>query len=1413
MAADNIAARRPEDELSDPTVSSVEPSPTPTPKSVGSEGLGSIRILLRSRARQGQGLPKRIGLSFRNLSVRAPSGSEVDVKTLPRAVLNTFGPDQIRFVQENILRSFSPKACAPTGRAILTDFSGIVKPGEMLLVLGRPGSGCSTFLRTLANQSPLAVTGDLEYANIPATAFRRGHARETIYLPEEDQHIACLTVRQTIRFALRNSLPAETRDIKLVTDLVENIAKMFGLSHALDTPVGGPFTPGLSGGERKRYNGSRCSLKTPVCGTLTLTFRVSIAEVLAAGSSVQCFDNSTRGLDSSTALDFAHALRAFTDIGKKTTLAALYQAGEDIYRSFDKVVLLDQGHEAFFGPTSEAWNYFEDLGYIPVPGQTTAEFLVNVTDHDERQVRPGSEAEKIKSPADLAAAFRRSGHYNRLLSEMEESRQKQEDALPPTDSYRLSFLAQVRECLTREYQLVLGQRRVYYIKWITTLILCLVCGSVYTDVDNSAAGAFARGGALYFALILNGWLQFPELFDAHSNRPVVERQAKLHLSRPSAVASARFLIDLPLIALQNALFLIAFYFLSRLRVQAGKIFFFYLTLFISTVCFSNLLRMFAYYVGTLDDCFRYGGFSCTVLLLFAGFLIRPNDMSPAFGWLHYVNPMFYGFENLFANEFTGLTLRCDDNLIPPNGVPGHQTCAIKGALPGQTSISGIQYLESFGFAASHRWRNIGIMIAIAFAYLFIGIFGSEVMRFAPQGGAPLVFARRRAQKTNDAGLVDVEKIAPASGCSSATGQANIASGRIGQLALTWKDIYVDIDDAKILKGISGYVRRGELTALCGVSGAGKTTLLTALSQKKFAGQLKGEVLVGSQPPSPSYRKTVGFAQQMDLHEGTATVREALEFSALLRQPKTYSRAEKLAYVDKVLELLGLTEVQDVLIGEDGSGLGVERLKRVTIGVELAARPEILFADEPTSGLDSQGAAHIVRYLKLLARQGQAIVVTIRQPSALLFSHFDNLLALSSEGQQLYFGKVTEALSYFARHGAISPEGANPGEFILETVGAGVNARSNDKGSNWAANWAASPEAAELKRQIGESKTGDEGNTRGEDEDASECNASVFAQTSLLTKRMLLNQWRNPPYMYSKMWVHVISAILVGFTFYQIGTSPQDLQNRMFSVFFILFLCNAIVNVILARYFFASLHWMFREGPSHTYGWVAFVSSTILSELPGAVLVTVLYYVLWYFPSGLPLGGEAAYIFLFLLTYEIFQILLGLFMMAMSPDLGAAGNVLVFIICTCNFFNGVNVPYQQIQVFWRYWLYYLSPFTYLLGGMVEAVTASVPVSCSAPDLTTFTAPPNQTCSDYVAKWALASSAQLLNPDASGPSQCQLCRWTTGDQFLSQFNLGDGQLGGRWGCWGIFVLFTLGNLALVYFFTWATKVKRWKLFYFF
>ena len=79
---------------------------------------------------------------------------------------------------------------------------------------------------------------------------------------------------------------------------------------------------------------------------------------------------------------------------------------------------------------------------------------------------------------------------------------------------------------------------------------------------------------------------------------------------------------------------------------------------------------------------------------------------------------------------------------------------------------------------------------------------------------------------------------------------------------------------------------------------------------------------------------------------------------------------------------------------------------MSAGVELASKPQLLlFLDEPTSGLDGQSAYNIVRFLKKLAAAGQAILVTVHQPNALLFESFDRLLLLKSGGRVVYFGDI------------------------------------------------------------------------------------------------------------------------------------------------------------------------------------------------------------------------------------------------------------------------------------------------------------------------------------------------------------------------------------------------------------------------
>ena len=115
--------------------------------------------------------------------------------------------------------------------------------------------------------------------------------------------------------------------------------------------------------------------------------------------------SSTRGLDSSTALEYVRALRISTDIVGRTTLVSIYQAGEQLYQMFDKVCLIYEGRMIYFGPADQARQYFIDMGYEPANRQTTADFLVAVTDPLGRKPRENYDSSSSRPLPQTAAEF------------------------------------------------------------------------------------------------------------------------------------------------------------------------------------------------------------------------------------------------------------------------------------------------------------------------------------------------------------------------------------------------------------------------------------------------------------------------------------------------------------------------------------------------------------------------------------------------------------------------------------------------------------------------------------------------------------------------------------------------------------------------------------------------------------------------------------------------------------------------------------------------------------------------------------------------------------------------------------------------------------------------------------------------
>jgi ATP-binding cassette subfamily G (WHITE) protein 2 (PDR) len=228
------------------------------------------------------------------------------------------------------------------------------------------------------------------------------------------------------------------------------------------------------------------------------------------------------------------------------------------------------------------------------------------------------------------------------------------------------------------------------------------------------------------------------------------------------------------------------------------------------------------------------------------------------------------------------------------------------------------------------------------------------------------------------------------------------------------------------------------------------------------------------------------------------------------------------------------------------GLNVEQRKRLTIGVELVAKPQLLlFLDEPTSGLDSQTSWNILDLLEKLANHGQAILCTIHQPSAMLFERFDRLLFLAKGGKTVYFDEVGKnshkLIDYFERHGGPKYQtGENPAEYILHAIGAAPGSHSD---VDWHAEWLDSPERAAVREELARLRR--EGSGAAADDKSSdpaaykEFAAPLGQQFFIVTKRVFQQIWRSPTYIYSKIALVSIVGLFIGFSLFKVGRPAFD----------------------------------------------------------------------------------------------------------------------------------------------------------------------------------------------------------------------------------------------------------------------------------
>jgi ATP-binding cassette subfamily G (WHITE) protein 2 (PDR) len=1369
--------------------------------------------------------PAALGVAFKDLRAFGKSSDADYQTTVLNAPFKLVGKAWDAVVNRNdTSRNFD----------ILKPMDGLIKRGTVTVVLGRPGAGCTTFLKTISSHTHGFKVGDesiISYDGLTAHEIRNNYRGDVTYSAETDVHFPHLTVGQTLNFAAGLRVPQNrphgiSRE-EYAQRITEVYMAMYGLSHTFNTKVGDELVRGVSGGERKR---------------------VSIAEVSLCGSYLQCWDNATRGLDSATALEFLRALKTQATVMGVTSLIAIYQCSQDAYDLFDNCILLYEGYQIYSGRADEAKEYFIKMGYDCPARQSTADFLTSLTNPAERVVRPGYANKVPRTPKQFYDFWNSSPEREELVNDVNEfidhcsansvskqfaeaHRARQSDHTRKSSSFRVSYWMQIRHLLARNVDRTKAFPGIALAAIVGNVIMSLVLSSLFYNLRPNTGSFYERGAAMFFGVLFNCFSSLLEIMAIFEARPIIEKHKQYALYHPSADALASIISEVPSKLIISICFNVIYYFMIGFRREPGAFFYYMLMCIVGTFSMSHLFRSIGSFYASLSAAMIPASLALLALSLYAGFAIPTPNMLGWSRWINYINPIAYVFESLMSNEFHGREFPCS-TYIPSGGpydsVPGeNRVCTVVGSIAGQSSVNGTAYLKlSYDYSFANRWRNFGIVVGFIFFFLFTYLLACEYNKGSMQRGEITLFPRSKLRKNSKAKkkqievLADIEAGGGDAAVAALTAAQNVLNDDLNKIhagsdIFHWRDVCYDVQIGKetrrILNHVDGWIKPGTLTALMGASGAGKTTLLDVLASRVTTGTIYGHMFVNGHIRDASFQRSTGYAQQQDLHMQTSTVREALQFSAYLRQPASVSRELKDAYVESVITILEMESYADAVVGVPGEGLNVEQRKRLTIGVELAARPKLLlFLDEPTSGLDSQTAWSVCQLMRKLADNGQAILCTIHQPSALLLQEFDRLLFLAKGGKTVYFGELGQnaktLIKYFESYGAPHcPEEANPAEWMLEIIGAAPGSHASQ---DYHQVWLNSQQYRRVKKELANMEDNLARIPRDmTDETQQEFAASIWTQYIQVTKRVFEQYYRTPTYIWSKVALTVLSALFNGFTFYKNDKSLQGLQNQMLSIFMFTIVINPLIQQMLPQFVYQRSLYEARERPSKTFSWKAWVAAQITAELPWQIMIGTLGFFCWFYPVGFYRNAEptqavserTALTWLLVVSFYAFISTFGQMCAAAVGQAEIGGNLAsICFTMALNFCGVLKYP----KGFWI-WMYYVSPFSYFVQSMMSTTLGNAAVVCAKKELVKFAPPFNQTCGDYLNPYISFAGGYLTDPNAV--DTCNFCVMSKTNTFLTSIH---SDFDKRWQNWGIFFCYVFINIILCVLIYWAVRVPKGK-----
>jgi ABC-type multidrug transport system ATPase subunit/ABC-type multidrug transport system permease subunit len=1226
-----------------------------------------------------------------------------------------------------------------TQKRILNHVDAVFEPSTITLVLGQPGSGKTSLMKVLSGQLPMkniSIEGDVTYNGRTWKELLPKLPQLAAYVPQSDKHFPSLSVQETLEFAhaccteevaskrgkqaLSKGTPEQNEAaLRTAESIYKNypdvIIEQLGLQMCRDTAIGNSMTRGVSGGERRRVT------------TGEMEFGMKYATFM---------DEISTGLDSAATFDIVATQRDIAKTLHKTVVIALLQPAPEVFELFDNVMLLNDGEVLYHGPREQVLPWFESLGFVCPPDRDVADYLLDLGTDEQYQYEavkaghhPSLRCLTPRLASEFAELFQQSHIHHDTLRALEAPMsialaKDAEEHIDKMPEFRQSFWSSAWTLTRRQTMIALRNTAFIRVRAFMVVFMGLVYASTFYQVDPAnvqvSLGVLFQGTMF---LQLGQASQIPSFIAA---REIYYKQRRANFYRTASFAIGCSVALIPTAVGECVVFGSLVYWMCGFIAEASYFLFFLLAMVLTNMVFCAWFFCVTAMSPNFNIAKPMSTFSITFYVVFAGFVV-PLGRIPAFlVWIYWINPIAWCLRSVAVNQYRS-------PIFDVCVYDGEDYCAQFNMTMGEYSLS------QYDVPSDRVWVWAGVAF-LMFAYVFLMAFGSYVLEHKRYDAAVAAVAVVTSIVEN-AKLDDDDENHHESTVSYALASTPRATNVVAPeesstdvvvlnlheehdkmfvpVTLAFKDLWYSVpkpgskhETIDLLKGISGYALPGTMTALMGSSGAGKTTLMDVIAGRKTGGTIRGDILLNGYPATElAIRRCTGYCEQMDIHSESSTIREALTFSAFLRQDSSVSERAKLASVEECLDLLDMRAVADQII----RGRSQEQMKRLTIGVELAAQPSVLFLDEPTSGLDAHSAKVIMDGVRKVADSGRTIVCTIHQPSSDVFFLFDSLLLLKRGGEMVFFGELANAqhddrecghlIDYFEAIPEVArlPEGQNPATWMLECIGAGVAAASEKTmldapaSVDFVLHFLESPEQEALVTGLSRPGiTTPMPDGMPEMIFTSKRAARPATQLRMLVCRFLTIYWRTPSYNLTRFMISLCLGIVFGLVLQNGKFTTYQGLNAAVGVIFMTTQYNGIAAYVGTLPFTGhERESYYRERASQTYNALWYFVGATIAEIPYVFFSGFLFTVIFYPLMGFTALGTWLLYWVNLSLFILVQTYLGQLFIYALPSVEVAAIVGVMINAIFLLFAGFNPPAGSIPAGYR-WVYYITPQRYSLS---------------------------------------------------------------------------------------------------------------------